>query len=135
MKNTNTLLKSIYAIACSSALALSLPSLADSEHNHGHENMGTPSSGQMMNQQQMSAEMGQHMREVIGHGRLNKIMADRHMVNINHEPIPQMDWPKMRMNFKTQEGVKLSDLKPGQEVTFTLLVDGNDYVIKEIKVK
>ena len=80
--------------------------------------------------------MGEHMREVVGQGRINKIMADKRMININHGAIPEMNWPKMRMNFKTQEQVNLSELELGQEVNFTLLVDGdNNYVIKEITVK
>jgi len=80
--------------------------------------------------------MGEQMREVQGHGRLNKIMSGKHMVNINHEAMPQMNWPKMRMNFKTQEHLDLSQLSPGEEVTFTLLVDDdNNYVIKEIRAK
>ncbi len=100
----------------------------EGESMHGHDG----ASGHMMQQETMA----EHHREVIGTGRINKIMADKHMINISHEPIAEMDWPKMRMNFKTMAQVKMDDLKPGQEVTFTLDVDGyNNYVIKKIVVK
>lgn len=110
-------------------------------HHHGEEISEGHHHGMSKEAKGMKKEgmpMGDHadMREVMGNGRLNKIMADKHMVNINHEPMPEMNWPKMRMNFKTDKSVDLSSLKPGQEVDFTLLVDDdNNYLIKEITVK
>lgn len=81
-------------------------------------------------------DMGANTREVMGQGRINKVMAERGMVNIKHQPMPEMNWPKMSMNFKAQEQIDLSNLKPGQEVDFTLLVDDdNNYVIKGILIK
>ncbi|WP_020407226.1 copper-binding protein [Hahella ganghwensis] len=94
--------------------------------------------GEMMKNDQMMEGHGmsesQH-REVMGVGMVNKIHADRHMVNISHEPIAELKWPKMRMNFKTDSDVDLSSLKLGQKVQFMLEVDGdNNYLIREIKV-
>lgn len=98
---------------------------------HGDGMHGEGMHGEGMQGQQMSG-----MREVMGAGRLNKIMAERGMVNINHEPMPEMNWPKMRMNFQVKEGLDLSPLSLGDEVEFTLLVDdNNNYVIKNIKKK
>lgn len=128
----------ISIVTLGASLSFTLPALASGDnHNHGHE---SSSGGHMTDSKQMGQHMGDgmagHMREVMGHGRLNKIMADRHMVNIKHEPMPEMKWPKMSMNFKTQKQVDLNSLKPGQEVEFKLLVDDdNNYVIKEIIVK
>jgi len=124
------------------AILLPAIALADSDQGHNDSHMGNHMSeqGHMMSEQgqMMSGQQGmdQHMREVMGTGRINKVMADRHMVNIVHEPIAELEWPKMRMNFKTTEDVNLSDLKPGQEVTFKLQVKkDNSYVIKQIDVK
>jgi Cu/Ag efflux protein CusF len=122
-------------------MSLALPAFADGNaHGHGHgegegegEGIGK---GHMKSGGMQAGGMGGDMREVMAEGRLNKIMADKHMVNIKHGPIPEMNWPKMNMNFKTSEQVDLKALKPGQKVEFKLLVDGdNNYVIKEIMVK
>ena len=109
-----------------------------SQHDHQNgEHM--EKNEHMMDQEDMghhAGEMGAHMREVMGEGRVNKVMAKHGMVNIKHEPMPDMNWPQMSMNFKTEKSVNLEDLKSGQEVDFTLLVDDdNNYVIKEITVK
>lgn len=89
-----------------------------------------------MHEKGSHGEHMKNMREVMGKGRLNKIMAERGMVNINHEPMPEMNWPKMRMNFQVQEGLDLSELNLGDEVEFTLMVDDdNNYIIKDINAK
>jgi len=139
MKKTNKLFKIFGLVMLSSGLSISTSSLAEGNHTyqHGHDDA---KSGHMMSGgdmgKQMNKQMESHMREVVGEGRINKIMQDRHMVNINHGPIPELKWPKMRMNFKAQKQVNLSELELGQEVNFTLLVGGeNNYVIKEITVK
>jgi len=144
--NTNNLIRSINVVLLATGLTLSSLSLAgpgheDSGHGHGDSKSGHMMSGSdkghMMSESNMNKQgMNEHMREVMGEGQINKVMADKGMVNIKHEPIPEMKWPKMRMNFKTQDQVNLTDLQPGQKVSFTLLVDDdNNYVIKEITVK
>lgn len=105
--------------------------LADGDMNHGHgKMMNHKGSGHMMDQKQMN----QHMQLVTGTGRINKVMGE-HMVNISHEPISELNWPKMRMNFQTGESINARALQPGQQVQFMLQVDKeNNYLIKEIKV-
>jgi Cu/Ag efflux protein CusF len=106
------------------------------EGMHGEGMHGEGMHGEGKHGEGKHGERMSNMREVMGIGRLNKIMAERGMVNINHEPMPEMDWPKMRMNFQVQEGIDLSELNLGDEVEFTLLVDGdNNYVISNIKTK
>ena len=139
MKNRTikTMLRDSTSALVVGAILLPAIALADSDHGKSASHMESgghmSEMGQMMNNQQ---GMDQHMREVMGTGRINKVMADRHMVNIVHEPIAELEWPKMRMNFKTTDEVNLDDLKPGQEVTFKLQVKkDNSYVIKQIDVK
>ncbi|OZG69768.1 hypothetical protein BTA51_29535 [Hahella sp. CCB-MM4] len=119
------------ALVLGSALATGV-AYADSTHGQGEHMM---ENGEMMKDSHMNNGMGKsEHREVMGMGQINKIHAEKHMVNISHEPIEELKWPKMRMNFKTDEGVDLSALKLGQKVMFTLMVDGdNNYLIKEIK--
>lgn len=134
-------IKSIMSVAViSTSFGLASPVLAGGNdgHHHGHADQMS-GDGHMMNQNgmgQYGENMDSHMREVMGHGRVNKVMAEHGMLNIKHEPMPEMNWPQMSMNFRTQKQVDLSKLKPGQQVDFKLLVDDdNNYVIKEIIVK
>ena len=134
-------IKSIISVAVISvSLGSALPVLADGNdgHHHGHSDHMN-NDGHMMDQEGMGhhgGSMDSHMREVMEQGRVNKVMAEYGMLNIKHEPMPEMNWPQMSMNFKTQKQVDLSKLKPGQQVDFKLLVDDeNNYVIKEIVVK
>ncbi len=128
---------SVIALCCTLALTATTTALASGEGAHHHEHGKATSNEHAAHGkakgQHKGHKMGESTREVLGHGRINKIMADRGMININHEAMPEMQWPKMRMNFKTAEGVDLSGLKLGQMVKFKLLVDEkNNYVIKEI---
>lgn len=119
-------------IALLTGALLSPWTLAAGNHGGGHHANEDNTSGHMMGTQQM----GQHMREVNGHGRINKVMKDKKMLNISHEPISELNWPKMRMNFQTSDQVKLNNLKPGDEVSFILQVDEeNNYLIKHIEAK
>lgn len=134
----NKLHKTHLSVAIFLLLSVGSASMHASSHgNHtGQMGGGHDMVGEGMHGEGMHGEGMTNMREVMGTGRLNKIMADRGMVNINHEPMPDMNWPKMRMNFQVQDGVDLSKLKLGDEVEFTLMVDDdNNYVIKNIKTK
>ena len=74
-------------------------------------------------------------REVQGSGQINTIKAEHKMINITHEPIAEMSWPKMRMNFQTSDAVDLANLKPGQKIDFIMQVDQeNNYQITDIKI-
>lgn len=137
--------KTLTTLAMSASLLISTAVFAGGphdSHHHGHGNGKDMGNGHMMKDMDkgMSGNMSKkgagHMREVMGEGRIHKVMADRAMVNIKHEPMPEMNWPKMKMNFKVDKGVDLGSLKPGQMVDFTLLVDNdNNYIIKNINSK
>ncbi|KZZ70581.1 hypothetical protein A3765_03045 [Oleiphilus sp. HI0130] len=123
--------KTVSAVFATLLVIVSASAVA-SDHGMHHEGM----QNEGMHGEGKHGERMSNMREVMGMGRLNKIMAERGMVNINHEPMPEMNWPKMRMNFQVQEGIDLSELNLGDEVEFTLMVDdNNNYIIKDIKTK
>ncbi len=132
--NKSTLLNTSAALFLS---ALLMPAVSMAGSGHGVDDKN--SSGHMNSQGHMAGQeqvMEQHGRMVTGMGRINKVMSERHMVNIVHEPIAELEWPKMRMNFKVSDQVKLDELKPGQEVEFKLQVNkDNSYMIKSIEAK
>ncbi len=67
-----------------------------------------------------------------GHGVVNSVNAAAGRVNITHDPIESLKWPKMKMNFKVQDPAILEGLKAGTEVDFDLVKVGDDYRIARI---
>jgi Cu(I)/Ag(I) efflux system periplasmic protein CusF len=43
-----------------------------------------------------------------------------HKVNLSHNPIPEIGWPAMTMEFPVKPSVDLNALKPGTRVNFTI---------------
>jgi Cu(I)/Ag(I) efflux system periplasmic protein CusF len=42
------------------------------------------------------------------------------MVNLSHNPIPEIGWPAMTMDFPVAASVDLKAIKPGSRVDFTI---------------
>jgi Cu(I)/Ag(I) efflux system protein CusF len=88
---------------------------------------------------EMNMPMGMHMDSKAhaqsheGLGKINSIDAKAGKINLSHEPIVSLDWPEMTMDFLVQDKASLTNLKPGQKVTFKL-IEGRPgkYVISEI---
>ena len=58
--------------------------------------------------------------QTIARGRVNSVMIPDRKLNITHEPIPDIGWPTMSMDFAVANQVKLKSIKPGDEVYFVL---------------
>ena len=83
------------------------------------------------------AHGNQHGMEQTGpavkmHGVVNSINTAAGRVNITHEPVPELKWPSMKMNFKAQDPAMLSELKPGMTVDFEIQKMGHQYLITRI---
>ena len=66
------------------------------------------------------------------HGVVNSVNADAARVNITHDPVESLKWPKMKMNFKAHEPALLKDIKAGMTVDFEIQKMGNEYHLTEI---
>ena len=66
------------------------------------------------------------------HGVVNSVNADAGRVNITHDPVESLKWPKMKMNFKAHDPALLKDLKPGMTVDFEIEKMGNEYHVTKI---
>jgi membrane fusion protein, copper/silver efflux system len=55
--------------------------------------------------------------------KVNTLMADHGMVNLTHEPIPEIGWPAMTMDFKLLQDTSLEGLKENDAVHITLAQD------------
>ncbi|KPH65193.1 MULTISPECIES: efflux RND transporter periplasmic adaptor subunit [Pseudoalteromonas] len=72
---------------------------------------------------------------VWGKGVINSVMADHRMVNISHEPMDELDWPSMTMDFIVTEDVDFSALQVGQTLHFELTKQVDDsYLLSGIHI-
>lgn len=67
-----------------------------------------------------------------GRGLVNKINVEAGKVNLVHEPIQSLKWPKMTMDFNVENKSSLADIKPGMKVDFELSKFGSGYRITRI---
>lgn len=68
-------------------------------------------------------------------GEITDVMAGHRMLTINHQPVPEWNWPGMVMNFMVAEEVDITVLQPGQAIEFSMqkTVSGQ-YEVQEIKL-
>ena len=72
---------------------------------------------------------------VWGKGVVNSVMAGHRMVNISHEPMKELDWPSMTMDFTVADGVDFQALQAGQTLHFELTKNAdNSYMISAIHI-
>lgn len=66
-------------------------------------------------------------------GKINSVDTASGSINVTHDPIKALGWPKMKMEFSVAKGVDLSSVKAGDAVNFSLKAEGEDnYVITKI---
>jgi Cu/Ag efflux protein CusF len=68
-----------------------------------------------------------------GTGTVNSVDPAQHKVNLSHNPIPEIGWPAMTMEFPVAPSIDLQAIKPGTGVDFTIEQgQGGMYEIKAI---
>jgi Cu(I)/Ag(I) efflux system membrane fusion protein len=70
-----------------------------------------------------------------GIGRITDLDLTRGRVELDHEPIPSMKWPSMRMGFAVEHVGEIARLKKGDRVEFEMRGEPNkdgDYVVTRI---
>jgi len=73
-------------------------------------------------------------RRVMAAGTVRKVMAAEHKLRLEHDPIPELDWPSMTMNFRVRESVAIDQLEAGQAIHFVMVKDGDAWVIDQVHV-
>jgi Cu(I)/Ag(I) efflux system membrane fusion protein len=74
-------------------------------------------------------------RNIMGSGTVRGVKPEEGVLNLEHAPIPELDWPAMTMDFDVAEGVSLDGLVPGDEIHFGMRkVDAGGWVIQFIHV-
>ena len=68
-----------------------------------------------------------------GTGTVNSVDPAQHKINLSHQPISELGWPAMTMDFSVAAAVDLKSIKPGTRVDFTIEQQtGGMYEIKTI---
>lgn len=60
------------------------------------------------------------MESVWVKGEISDVLSSSRTLTINHQPVPEWNWPGMTMNFTAGENVDIDALKSGQVVEFEL---------------
>ncbi len=63
--------------------------------------------------------------EIWTEGVINTVEIGSRILNMTHEPIPELNWPTMTMDFPAAKEVKLEGLKPGRKMRFRIS-EGDD---------
>jgi len=68
----------------------------------------------------MKTDAATPAQTISGTGTVTAVMADQHMLTIDHTPIETLGWPAMTMDFNVAASVDLSGIKVGERIQFTL---------------
>ncbi|MEZ9605212.1 efflux RND transporter periplasmic adaptor subunit [Vibrio sp. 10N.261.55.A10] len=72
---------------------------------------------------------------VWANGEISDVMQGCRMVTINHQPVPEWDWPGMVMNFTFVEGLDMSDVQRGKAIDFEMRkTESGQYEVVDYKV-
>jgi len=78
----------------------------------------------------VSDDASTESKVVIATGEVSKVMPETGMVEVLHDPIPEWQWPTMRMSFLVSSEDYLKQLNPGQKIRFKLSeTEDGDYVL------
>ena len=67
-----------------------------------------------------------------GTGTVIALNAGGKKITFDHGPMPEIDWPAMKMEFPVAPSVDLSKVKAGDKVRFTLTGSGKIYTVQSI---
>jgi Cu/Ag efflux protein CusF len=88
-----------------------------------------------MDDMKMPMEKPAAAHAISGTGTIMSANPSTSSVILKHEPIPELSWPKMTMQFKVKNKAQLDKLKKGDKVEFQLEQSGQEYVISNILTK
>ncbi|MBE8565501.1 efflux RND transporter periplasmic adaptor subunit [Vibrio sp. OPT20] len=72
---------------------------------------------------------------VWANGEISDVMQASRMVTINHQPVPEWDWPGMVMNFTFAESLDMSDVQRGKAIDFEMRkTESGQYEVVDYKV-
>lgn len=88
---------------------------------------------QAMEEMKMPAAEVEKGKSIKGKGVVVSKSKSGDRITLNHQPIPAIGWPEMTMGFKVKNKAVLEQAKKGDTVEFTMVKEGQDYVITDLK--
>jgi Cu(I)/Ag(I) efflux system membrane fusion protein len=79
-----------------------------------------------------SESMDSMDKKITGTGVVKKLMPNDKKINMAHNPIKALGWPEMQMDFAVADGVSLDNLKPEDNIEFTLVEGSDGYIVNSI---
>jgi len=73
------------------------------------------------------------MKMPVAKAVVKQLMPEQGKVKLEHEPIPELGWPSMIMDFDVQKGVAIDQLKVGEQIEISLQKGADGYVISHIR--
>jgi Cu(I)/Ag(I) efflux system protein CusF len=113
-------------LAGGAVLALLLaaaPGLSSSVHAQGMN---------MPGMEKKEAPKGAAAKTASGTGTVTALNAAGRKVTLDHGPMPELNWPAMKMEFGVAGGVDLSKVKAGDKVRFSVTSSGSTHTIKSM---
>jgi len=101
------------------------------------ENAGTAEDMPMAQDMPMAGDMPMHAangQTATGQGKVTAIDAEAGTITIDHDPIPEANWPAMTMGFKADEAAR-TKVEVGDKVEFELKLSGNAGEITRIETQ
>lgn len=97
--------------------------------------VGGPAIADMKGMEKGMDMKSQHQAQqpVESRGVVKKVTPTKNKVVLDHEPIPELNWPAMKMGFKTAEGLNLEGLKEGDTVRFVIETHEGKNIVTEIE--
>ncbi len=80
----------------------------------------------------MPGNKGETTKAATATGTITAMDTAKRKVTLDHGPIPDINWPAMKMEFSVAPSVDLSKVKTGDRVRFTLTGSGNSYTVQSI---
>lgn len=112
-------MKFVTRLALASAVALSLPVIAQQPNPHaGHAAHAAP-----------AAKGGQ----VLYDGEVKRVNLEGKRITLAHGPLKEFDMPAMTMAFAVKDAKQIAALKEGDKVRFKVESSGDTYVITRIE--
>jgi Cu(I)/Ag(I) efflux system protein CusF len=71
-------------------------------------------------------------KSATGTGTVTALNAASRKVTLDHAPMPELNWPAMKMEFAVAGGVDLSKVKAGDKVRFTMTSSGSTHTIQSM---
>ena len=85
-----------------------------------------------MNMPGMKDTKGKAAKTATGTGTVTALNAGKRRITLDHAPMPDINWPAMKMEFAVDKAVDLSKIKTGDKVQFTLTGSGSNYTVQSI---